>query len=412
MFSMLLIGSTVAMSQSLEDIGNLMEKSRFADAKNAIDKYLADPKNGQSSEGWYYKGRIYNSLSRDAQTPKANMFALRIGSYDAFRKHQELDKLGIRMKAEEYRSYLDLYSGFYDLGAYQFNEKDFAGAYKSFSKAQDVENFIISKNYTYDDFKLSKIDTVLISNTALSALNSMDTVNAVMNYRKLTDAGIRGADQERIYEYLVSYYANKKDEGNLQPLLDKAKAAYPKNNFWNEVEMDRLMNSGDKKGMFAKYEELYAKDPANYGNNYNYAIELYNTLYKDKVNDPVVKEKLTSLLKNTIPLDTGIDAAMLMTNHLFNSFADHNNAAVLVKGTKPEDVKKKKEHNTLAYAKMDEAVPYADRVIKYFSGLSKLTTKQKVNYENVAGYMSDMYGARGNAKKVAEYDKIRSSIKF
>ena len=411
--TLLVTGTFRGFSQSLEDINKLMEKNQFLPAKDAIDKYLGDPKNASSAEGFYYKGRIYNSLSRAGTTSKPDAYTYKIIAFDAFKQNQQLDKMDFRMKSEFYKSYLDLYAGFYDLGAQQFNDKDYTGAYNSFLKASEIENFILSKKYIYEQVKLNTLDTSLILNIATAALQAKDNVNAEMYYRKLTDAGIIGKDYEQIYEFLVSYYNEKKDEVNLQNILSKAKTAYPKNNYWNEMEMERLVKSGDKKAMFAKYEELYVKDPANFGNNYNYAIEMYNYIYKDlKDTDPASKDKLTALLKNAILHDTTIDATSLLTNHLFNAAADLSTSAALIKSTKPDDVKKKKELNTLAIAKMDETIPYAEKLIKHYSSQPKLTTKQKANEMTMLGFLSDIYSAKGNPKKSAEYDKMRSDIKF
>ena len=412
-FILIIVGSSSVFSQSLEDINKLMDKQQFLPAKAAIDKYLADSKNASSAEGYYYKGRIYNSLSRDAATPKADAYAYKLVALEAFKKNQSLDKMDLRMKTEFYKSYLDIYAGLYDLGAQQFNDKDFGGAYNSFLKANEVENFILSRKYSYDEVKLNAFDTSLIMNIATAALQAKDNANAALNYRKIFDAGITGKNYEQVYEFLASYYKGKQDEMNLGNILTKAKIAYPQNNYWNEMEMDKLTQSGDKKAMFAKYEEQYVKDPANFANNYNYAVEMYNNIYKDlKDTDPASKEKLTALLKNAILHDTTIDATSLLANHLFNAAADLSTSAALIKGTKPDELKKKKDLNALSIAKMDETIPYAEKVLKYYDALPKLTNRQKANYLTITGFLSDIYSAKGNPKKAAEYDKIRSGIKF
>ena len=413
MLAFLMAGTCKGFSQSLEDINKLMEKQQFLPAKAAIDKYLADPKNASSAEGYYYKGRIYNSLSRVAATPKSDAYNYKMTAFNAFKQNQQLDKLDFRMKSEFYNSYLDLYAGFYDLGAAQFNDKDFKEAYNSFLKANEVENFILSRKYTYDQIKMSSLDTSLIINIATAALQAHDSVNAVLNYRKISDAGITGKNYEQIYQFLVAYYKVKQDETNFANTLAKGKIAYPQSNYWNEMEMDKLTQSGDKKALFARYEEQYVKDPANFANNYNYAVEMYNNIYKDlKDTAPASKDKLTALLKNAILHDTTIDATSLIANHLFNAAADLSTSAALIKGAKPDDIKKKKELNALAIAKMDETIPYAEKVLKYYDALPKLTTRQKANYLTIAGFLSDIYSAKGNAKKSAEYDKIRASVKF
>lgn len=111
-----------------------MNKRQFKSAKDAIDKYMADPKNNIKPDGWYYKGRIYNSLSYDSTLSKKEIYDLKLQAFEAFQKNQQLDDKDLRMKVEQYQSYLDLYFGYYDLGATQFNAKDYSGAYESFKK--------------------------------------------------------------------------------------------------------------------------------------------------------------------------------------------------------------------------------------------------------------------------------------
>ena len=413
-FSLMVSGAVVSFAQSLEDIGKLMEKSQFMAAKTGIDKYIADPKNATSPEAWYYKGRIYNSLSRDTTVGSAEALNYKMAAFDAFKKNQQYDKMDLRMKTEFYKSYLDLYLGFYDLGAQNFNVKNYTGAYNAFSKAQDIENFILSKNYLYEEIKLNKLDTALVMNMAAAALQATDTTNAILNYRRITDAGIVGPDYERVYEYLSNYYLNKNDNANGQAILTKAKMAYPNNNYWNALEVDQLSKSGDKKALLARYDELYKKDRNNFESNYNYSVEMYNSLWSNdaKNADTMLYSKLTEVLKSTIEVDKGNDAIMLLNNHLFNIGADYSTKASLIKGTKPEDIKKRKELNAAAVARMDEMIPYAEKALKFYADKPSLTTKQKINYQLIAGYLGDAYRLKLNPKKTAEYEKIRDGISF
>ena len=61
---------------------------------------------------------------------------------------------------------------------------------------------------------------------------------------------------------------------------------------------------------------------------------------------------------------------------------------------------------------MNELIPYGEKMVSFLSGKTTLTTKQKINYKQVAGYLSDAYRVKGDLKKSAEYDKITDSIKF
>ena len=416
-FSFVLFVAAVANAQSLDDIGKLMEKNKYDAAKVSIEKYIAEPKNAASAEAWYYKGRIYNSLSKDSTVAKQDAYNYKQTAFDAFKKNQQLDKFDLRMKTEFYKSYLDLYLGFYDLGAQNFNLKNYPAAYNSFTKSQEMENFILSKNYLYDEIKLNKLDTALVMNIAASALQASDTLNAVINYRRITDAGITGLDYERVYEYLGRYYLEKKDNSNAQMILAKAKTAYPTNNFWNALEVEQISKSGDIKALLARYDELYNKDPRNFANSYNYAVEMYNSLWANvnKSPDTALFLKLTTVLKSAIAVDESMDATMLLNNHLFNVAADYSTKAALIKvikTTKPDELKKKKDLNASSINYMNELIPYGESMMKFLSAKTTLTTKQKINYKQVANYLSDAYRLKGDLKKSAEYDKITDSIKF
>jgi hypothetical protein len=423
--SLVAIGTTVH-AQSLDAIGEMMNKNQFAAAKTAIDKHLGEAKNANSADGWYYKGRIYNSLSREATTPKADAFTLKENAFDAFKKYQQIaGKTELRMLGENYGSYLDLYLGLYDMGAQQFNDKDYTGAYKSFLKAQVVEDFIFEKKYTYPQLQLNKLDTSLVMNTAAAGLQAGDTVNAHKAYHRIIDANVAGPNYEQVYEYLTSYYKSKKDDVNFKAMLAKGKATYPNSNYWNEIELQNISESGDKTAMFAKYEEIYTKDPANYNNALNYSIEMYNVIYvKDMAGkdvdrsvkiDEVKANKLTTILKSIIPLDKGNEANMLMANHLYAYASNYSQRAAVVKQgklAKPADLKMKKDLDALTMAKLDELTPYAEKGIKYFAAQTELKSRARANYRALAEYLSETYGLKKDLKKVAEYDKLKASIKL
>jgi hypothetical protein len=416
-FSLMLAIGATSYAQSLDDIGKMFNDKQLAPAKIAIDKFFADSKNANDPTGLYYKGKIYNEISKAASTSKTDAYEYKLIAFEAFKLQQVNDKKDIRMTFEQHYPYLDLYGGFYDVGVAQFNDKKFPAAYNAFSKAMMMENFIIERKYTYEGFTARKLDTSLIINIAAAALNATDTVNALKNYRIITDAGIVGKDYEQVYEFLVSYYNVKKDVANLDPIMAKAKAAYPKNDFWDGIETDNLAKGGDKKALFAKYEMLVSKDPTNFVNGYNYAIELYNSIYvKDYTTiDSATSTKLISVLKATIPNDKGNDANLLLTNHLFNLAADFSSRAALIKEgklAKPADLKKKKDLNAKAVAKMDEMIPYAEKSLKYYTEQPKLTVNQKIKYQQTLGNLVDVYNAKANPKKAGEYEKIKKAIQF
>jgi hypothetical protein len=409
LFSFLFFSSFFTFAQTLDEINSMMDKRQYKSAKEGIDKYMADAKNTSKADGWYYKGRIYNVYSYDSSLSKKDIFDLKLQSFDAFKKYQQLDDKDLRMKLEQYQSYLDLYFGLYDLGAQQFNAKDYASAYESFRKSMEVKDFILGKQYTYTQAKLYPLDTALVLNTAIAATQAKNINDALIYYNKLTDANVSGKGYEEVYEYLADYYSKQNDQAKMQAIVDKGKRFYPQNAYWTELELRQVSSKGDKAALFAKYEELLAKDPANFQLAYNYSIEMYNNMYgKDAA--PVTdaaRQKLTSTIKTAVASDKGIDATMLMSNHLFNVAADYSSQAAMIKSTKPDDVKKKSELKASSIRVMNETIPYAEAAVKFFESVGTLRPVQKANYKIVLGYLADIYNAKGDPKKAAEYDKKR-----
>jgi len=402
-----------AFSQDMDAIGKMYNDKKYTEAKTAIDNFLANSKNADNADAWYFKGRIYNSLAADAATPKAQAYDFRKKAFEAFQNYQKYDAKETRLKLDLWTPFLEVYAGLYDLGAAQFNEKDYEGALKSFSGALDVENFILSKKYEYSQIKLHPLDTALVLNAAVAASQAKKNDEAMGFYRKITDANVSEPQYVEVYQVLAEYYDKKKDSVNLAALLEKGRRIYPTNGYWDELELKAISEKGDKETLYARYEELIAKKPNDFTLNYNYAIELYNSIYtpdKRPANEAQLKAKLTTVLKNAITLDKGIDATVLMTNHLYNVAADLSTAATLIKGVKPEDKAKKADLKKQSNEKMDECINYCNSAITWFEAQPSLKTSQKNIYKNVIGYLIDMYGVKGDTKKVADLEKKQASI--
>jgi hypothetical protein len=417
MLSVLSMYAIATYSQTLDEVNALMDKKKYSEAKTSIDKMLLDAKNTEKADVWYFKGRIYNSYSYDTSLTKEERSTLKTDAFAAFKKYQQMDSKDIRMKFENYGSYIDLYGGFYDLGAQQFNEKKYSEAANNFIRATEVESYILSKDYTYNQVTLHPLDTALVLNIGIASLQDKNKAQAIQYFKKLADANVSGKDYLEVYEYLADEYSKANDEANLQLILDKGRKFYPQDaGYWNDLEVKSVGSKGDKAALYAKYEEMMAKNPTDFTLAYNYSIELYNSLYSQDVprpaDIPATKDKLTTVLKSAIQNDPGIDADVLMVNHLYNDGADFTTNASLVKGTKPTDLKKKADLKASAIKKMDECIPYIEAAVKYYQGQTVLKATQKATFQNMYSYLVDIYNLKGDAKKAAEYQKLKSTIKF
>jgi len=405
--------SISSMGQSLDDINNMMGKQQFREAKTGIDKFLADPKNSTKGDAWYYKGRVYNSLSYDKSIPRDEAYTLKMQALEAFKKTSELDSKDLRLKVEGYKSYLDIYYALFDLGANFYNEKTFDKAYDAFRSALDVKDFILAKKYDFPEAKLYPLDTALVLNTAIAAMQSKNDSGTVAYYRKLTDANVAGDSYKDVYEYLADYYMRRDDMVNFQAIVDKGKKMYPESEFWVSLELESMRKNVDQAQLFTKYEEMIEQNPTNFVVPYNYSIELFNSIYgKDAkpADEKAAKEKLTAALKKAIANDKGKDATVLMTKHLYNMSSDMSIAASLVKGAKPEDVKKRADMVAKTNVQMDEFLDYAKLGVAYYESLPTLKPVQKATYQELLTNMSEIYNYKKDVKSAVEIDKKKAGL--
>ncbi len=399
-------------AQSLSDLDKMLNKNDYAGAKAAVDNSLLDAKNAEKADYWFYKGKIYSNLSMDSSINHDQQIALKMEAFEAFKKYQSMDKKAVRMVLEEYKPYLGIYLSLFDVGAAQFNAKNYKGALTGFEDALILQKYITDNKITFTQVVLPALDTSLVLNAAISATQANETATANKYYKMLTDANVGGDNYENIYQILADQYAKEKNKAELDAIVAKARALYPTSEYWDDIELRYIGNSGDKTNLFAKYDELLKANPQSFNLNYNYAVEYYNSIYgKDERPKDVeaAKAKLTEILKNTIAADKGIDGTALMTNHLYNIAADISAEATAIKGTKPEDVKKRAELKAKSLKAMDEVIPYADKVIAYYNAMPDLKSGDKAKRSITAGYLADIYELKGDAKKAAEYAKIRDA---
>ncbi len=408
-------GFFTSHAQTIDEVAKAINIKDYAGAKAKVDAFLANPKNADKSEAWYLKGRAYNSLSYEPTVSKAESYQLKKDAFEAFKKYQTLDAKDLRFKLENYQSYLDLYLGYFDIGAQEFNEKNYESSFNAFKSALDMKDFIMQRKYTYEAIKFGALDTSLVLNTAIAAMQAKKDVDAMKYYKMLTDAEVNGPNYLDIYLFLAERFKEEKNEAALNDIIAKGKKLYPENPYWGQMEIDRVREQGDRSALFATYEAALAEKPNDFVTNYNYAIELFNAVYgqDEKPADiPAAKAKITTLLKTAITVDKGIEATTLLANHYYNMAADESDDQNKIKGTKAEDIAAKKAKKDKMMQYLSETIPYAEAVLAYYDKQTEpLTGGQKGNYRIMLNHLSDIYSSKGDNKKADEYDARKAKLK-
>ncbi|UEG48907.1 hypothetical protein LK994_09680 [Ferruginibacter lapsinanis] len=403
-------------AQSIDDVREILGKKDvdYAKAKETIDKHLAIPKNAAKPDGWYYKGFIYNAISK-RDNLKSLCTNCKMEAFEAFKKYQELDKKNVLMALEQNASLFDLYNGLYDAGATAYNEKNFKAAFDNFSGALLVEDYVKQKGFDYNGYKYPALDTALVLNTALSARFDKNEDASMTYYKILSDANVAGPQYLEMYEFIAAHYKDKKDTEKFSAALAQGRKLYPEEAYWTALEMESIGEGATTKDeVFVKYDEMIQRNPGDYTMVYNYAVELYNYIYAgdgvpaDKKEG--YKQKLAEALKKSIAIKSNGDANLLMARYLYNSAYDFSDDAKKIKGAKPADVKMRKELNDKYLAQMNEAIPYCETANKYFMALPTLKPIDKANYKQSLGMLQNIYLIKKDAAKADAYGKLLSDM--
>jgi hypothetical protein len=400
-----------AVAQDLDEIQKYAFLNQGQKGKEAVDKFLAVEKNAKKPEGWFYKGFLYNLVSKDSSKTIPESIALKQEAFNAFKKYRELDPKTPLLTEQNNGPLFDLYMGYStDIGVKAYNAKDQNNAFEGFTKALDVHDYIYANNITgANGFKFAALDTTLTTYAAIAAHEAKRKDDAAAYYKKLADANVSDPQYLDVYQVLADHYRTKKDQAAFNEILAKGRKLYPNNEeYWTALEIENATAGVGKPAIFAKYDELLAAHPNNYMLSYNYGVELYQYIFSDSVKPAEAsgyKTKLVEVMKSAVAAKPTLEANFLLANFLYNNSIDIADEGRKIKGVKPDDVKKKKEITAASNKSMEDAIPYAQGVETAFAALTKPKTSEKVNYKQALVILKNIYEVKKDTAKVAEYDK-------
>jgi hypothetical protein len=398
---------TALFAQKLDDIQEKINKGKYDEAKVQIDKVLAEPKNQKNANAWYYKGVVYNELGKD--TTKKDM-DYRMEAFNAFKKYQELDPKNVMMALEQNGRLFQLYEGYYNQGIAAFNAKSYDKAFSDFKNALAVKDYVYGKKFEINGFSFPALDTQLVNLAGSAGMLAKQEDAAIPYFTMLADAKLKGDDFKDIYPILVDYYGRKNDAANKSKYLAIGMELYPSNPYWMQSQLDAA--GTDKAKRLDLYKDLVAKNPTNPDLAVDYSVELFNYVYaKDKPADyEQRKTELTTALENTIKNNPeSAQANFVMTQHLSNQIYDMQMDYNAIKGTKPEDVKKKQDLDKKINAQYENLYKYANTAVQQYEKMPELKAVDKANYRSVLNQMVDYYTMKKQTDKAKVYnDKIKN----
>lgn len=405
-FALTVASSITVSAQNIEDVQEKINKGKFGEAQEKIDKILADSKGQKNANAWYWKGVTYFGLSQDSTKTDKDYLK---ESWDAFTKYYEMDPKNILGTFEQNLSILKIYDAYYNRGIKTFNNKNYDNSFQAFRTAYNIENYIKGKKFEYTNFTFPALDTSLILNVAAAASKANLSDSAMAYYAIIANAKVNDPQYIEVYQVLIDYYAKKNDAANKAKYLALGKELYPTNDYWYDVELQPLEN--DKPKLIAKYEELSAANPNSYYLAYNYAVELFNYLYANDTKPADAasyQPKLEPAILNAIKVKPSAETNLLMVRYISNQVYKLEDETRLIKGTKPEDVKKRQAMIAQTNALWDKMAPFAQESFNAYTAKTELKGVDKANLKFISNVLIDYYTMKKDAAKAKTYqDKMK-----
>jgi len=406
LLSVLFIGAIfIVKAQELEEVQEKISKGKFDEAKEKIDKILADEKNQKKANPWYYKGTVYAGLARMDSTNSLTYDAAQI-AFDAFKKYQELDAKNILMTLDQNVGLFQLYDLHYNKGIKTYNKKDYEASYNAFKKALEVEGYVSKRGYVYSGFSFPLLDTQLVNLTATSAYLAKKEDEAIPYFETLANAGIKDKEYKEVYGLLAEYYLKKKDP-KADKYLATGRQLFPDEDYWMGLEFGNVGDDKEKK--MARYEELMQKYPDNYTLAVDYSIEMFNYTYSNekKPADYADRQaKLKASLDKSLAIKPNSALAnYVMSQHIYNEIYDLEDAQRLVKGTTAADLAKKKDFTTKLNAKYEELLTYSQKAYDLYIQEASTKTSDKANLRKAINQLIDYHQRKNQKDKVTMYQE-------
>lgn len=404
------LAAPAVMAQTVKKTKELVTANDWVKAKESVELTLANPKlkKDEVAEAWYLKAKIYSGLASNAAT-KASAPNARATALEAIKKAMETnkDQVQVFLTMDQYAPVFNLYTVNFEEGAALYNESKYAEALDAFKNTAVTGEYIFSQGWG-----LYKLDTTLNYYMALSAVNAKNEPEAIKYFTVLADAKVAtGPEHATIYRYLAKHFFDKKDEANMTKYINLGKQFYPNDDYLPLLELDYVREKGDKKALFAKFEEMTAAAPNNFDIVFEYANELFGETHVSDIKSKPANyadncKKIESLYTKAIELKPeNTDVQLALGKHFYNMALLKDEEARLIKGTKPEDVKKKTDIKAEVASLASSSIAPLEKVFNTYVSEEKLKTHDRSNYKSAASLLQYAYEIKGDKAKADFYQK-------
>lgn len=411
----LLLFSAVATTkaQDFKKVRGFVMINKTEEAKTELEKVLADPKAAGTAEASLLKAEIYGTIAGDpalsAKYPGANMEA-----WAALQKYLQLEPTEEKLKADQYKGVNSIYSSLFAEGVKSYNDKSWDSAFAKFKVVAELGDMFTSRKWSNSAF-----DTTSYLYAGVTAQNAKQNEEAAKYYGKIAEHKVVGQDYESLYDFLVKYYLNNKDEANFQKYVALAKEAYPKNPVWADLEFANKTDNADPATMAKAFADADAAKTLTTGNYLDYGDYFINNKKIKDLEAPQRKEyliKASYAFSRAHDLDTANAVAAYNAGvAAYTLFEEASDSARKITGVTPTIKANRAAADKITDAAADKSIEWIE---KSYVSLAAKTTRTNTE-KNVVGKAADLlynlYAYKKDRSKVLnpkDYDKFDAKSKY
>ena len=395
-------------AQNLNKVKDALEEKNLMVAKQEIDGLMAKPEYTAKPDVWFWKGMVENELSKDDKT-RTSCADCKLEAVQSFKRYLELDKKGVLMVTRLGAPMYELYNGFLEEGNKAYTTENIAMAYDQFNKALELHDYIGTvKLLEREGINFAAMDTMLISNVAICAMNSNKNLEAIALYSKLIDTKAATENMANNCGVLVSntFISNKKKEA--QDFNNKCKNYFANNETFYETEM-QMMEDADRKVVMAKYDEAIKAKPNAYRIHFNYLAEMFNYIHAGKPLSAdeklAMQTRFDALAQATNAINHTADVDALLCKNYYNVALDYNEQSLKIKGTDKESIKQKEALTAKQNGYVEKCIQAGLSAEKLFTASPTMAEADKENYKSILPVLKSIFAFKNDAAKAAAYKK-------
>ena len=421
---------TLTFGQDIKKATNYVNDKKYDKAKTEIDNALAkDPNNSQAL---YLKSKLYTLMADSSAFKNSFTGDPYDEAFDAFKKamaDSNNPAVTLMVVKDNYAPIFGIYSGYYGEAANAFNDAansnnkpdtaGFAKAMDLFIKANNVGQYIRENKWA----NIGKVDTTLVLNIAKAALNAKKNDSARKYFQEIADAHIAGLQAnapdpsfELPYQWLTLDYKQAGDSANMVKYATIGKEVYPKDDYFDFVEMDYYRENADHQDLFKKYDQLTSQNPDSVRYHLNYATEIFSYVFGSDEGTVIPnRDQLLNTLQSQLDKALSVEpnngnVNLLYAQYYYNQGIYALDSASKIKGATLTADQKKSKSDLTDKGKdfLQKAVPYAEKAATTFEEGYKKANKSR--YKSAVNLLENIYQSLGNKDKLKEYqDKYNAA---